>query len=270
MSDNEVVIKAKKISKSYRHYKSNLQKIRFLLLMRDAGIKEDVLNNVSFEIRKGEKVGILGHQLSGKTTLMRIIAGIVRPDSGKITTTGEITPILDLRLGFENSLTGKDNYVLMSSGLGRSSDEIKEHEESVFNFAKLTEVKDDPIRTYPKGAPGRLGFATATEIGSEIILYDAGFAFGSNAWNALCKKRLKELISGDTTFVMSVKKATDANELCERGIVLDKGKLVFDGSYEDAVEFYKNNRKSKGKDKIESPEEEVTEDDNRGEDQDED
>lgn len=264
MSNNEVVIKAKKICKTYRHYRSNMQKIQFLLLKRDAGIKEEVLKNVSFEIKKGEKVGILGHQQSGKTTLMRIIAGVIRPDSGKIRTTGSITPILDVRLGFEASLTGKDNYVMMSSVLGRSSDEIRDHEASVFEFAQLTEVKDEPTKTYNKGAAGRLGFATATEMGGDIILYDAGFAFGSNAWNAACKERMKELISGDTTFVMSVKKAADAVNLCERGIVLEKGEVVFDGSYDDALAYYKKSRKTKSVGK-EGIMDETAEDDSKGE-----
>lgn len=267
MSNNEVAVRLKKVCKTFRQYKSNMQKIQFLLLKRDVGTKEAVLSDISLEIKKGEKVGIIGSSQSGKTTLMRIIAGIIRPDSGKVTVNGGILRILDIRLGFDLSLSGKDNYMLMSTAMGRSADFIKEHEESVFEFAKLSEVKDEPVRTYPKGSAGILGFATATEIGDDIILYDAAFAFGSTTWNKACKKRLKKLAAGDTTLIMTVKKVADAASLCQRGIVLLDGRVAFDGAFDEAVEFYRNNRKGKSGDKAEGAEDEVTEDDNRSEDQ---
>ena len=279
MSERKVAIKVKKVSKTYRQYKNNMQKIQFLLLKRDVGIKEPVLKDVSFEIMEGEKVGIIGQERSGKTTLMRILGGIIRPDSGKVIIEGSVTPIMDVKMGFDASMPGKDNYVVMSTVLGRSSDEIKAHEESVFEFAKLSDMKDEPVRNYPKGAPGRLGFATATEIGSDIVLYDAGFAFGSNAWNLACKNRMKELVSGNVTLVMTVKKVADAAALCERGIVLHKGAVAFDGSFDDAVDFYKKLRRSKSKKAAKtkdfsteevSAEEEAAEENERIEEQDED
>lgn len=279
MSERKVAIKVKNVSKTYRQYKNNMQKIQFLLLKRDVGIKEPVLKKVSFEIMEGEKVGIIGQERSGKSTLMRILGGIIRPDSGKVTVEGSVLPIMDVRLGFDAAMSGKDNYVVMSTALGRSSDVIKAHEDSVFEFAKLTDMKDEQVRNYPKGAPGRLGFATATEIGSDIILYDAGFAFGSNAWNLACRNRMKELISGDVTFVMTVKKVADASELCERGIVLRDGTVAFDGSFKDAVEYYKKTRKkshgkaAKAEDvnaEAVNAEDETTEEEERIEEQDED
>ena len=248
MSEDNIAIRARHLKKSYRHYRTNMQKIQFLLLMREAGTKTDVLRDVSFDIKKGEKVGILGNQQSGKSTLMRIMAGVIRPDSGKVRVNGELTSILDLRLGFENALTGKDNYILMSSALGRSDKQIADLEDGVFRFAGLRKVKDDPIRTYKKGASARLGFATAVAAMGDVVLFDGSLSFGSKARNETCIERLKELIRGDTTFVMAVNRINDAAQLCDRGIVLHKGKVVFDGDFQEAAEFLKNNRSAEHKD----------------------
>lgn len=256
MGKNKVAIRAKHIKKSFRQYKKNMQKIRFLLLMREAGERTEVLNDISFEIKKGEKVGIIAHSLSGKSTLMRILARIIRPDSGKIQVNGEIVPILDYRLGFDNAMSGRDNYIRMSSALGRTTEEIKELEDSVFEFAKLSKVKDEPISSYEKGAATRLGFAIETAKKGDVVLLDGSLAFGSNHWNNACLDRLKDLISGDTTFVMIVNRIPFAAKLCDRGIVLHEGRVVFDGAYKDAAEYFnKNCKRLPHKQEVELPEE---------------
>ena len=260
MSGDNIAIRVKHVKKTYRQYKTNMQKIRFLLLMRDAGTKDEVLKDVSFDIKKGEKVCILGYQQSGKTTLMRILARVIRPDSGKARIYGEIAPILDVRLGFDGAMTGKDNYIRMSSALGRSEKDIKELEDSVFAFARLSKVKNEPIKTYQKGAATRLGFSIATAKKSDVVLFDSGLAFGTKAWNDACMERLKELISGDTTFVMTASKAKAAAQLCERGIVLHEGRVVFDGALEDAASYFRKNcRQHKTKLDDDVPEEPATE-----------
>lgn len=258
MGKAETAIRVKHVSKSYRQYKKNMQKIGFLLLNRDTGIKTDVLQDISFDIKKGEKVGIIGRQQSGKSTLMRIIAGVIRPDSGKVKISGGLTSILEVRLGFDAAMTGLDNYKVMTTALGWSSEMIKEHEDSVFEFAKLTDEKDETLRSYKKGAPTRLGFAIATEMGNDIILYDGPLSFGSKIWNKICINRLLKLIDGDTTFVMSVNKLVDGAKLCERGIVIHEGELVFDGPYADAVDYFRKNcRQSSRKKEVEAVNEEV-------------
>ncbi|MBQ6440333.1 MAG: ATP-binding cassette domain-containing protein [Mogibacterium sp.] len=258
MGKAETAIRVRHVSKSYRQYKTNMQKIGFLLLKRDTGIRTDVLQDISFDIKKGEKVGIIGRQQSGKTTLMRIIAGVIRPDSGKVKISGGLTSILEVRLGFDAAMTGLDNYKVMTTALGWSSEMIKEHEDSVFEFAKLTDEKDETLRSYKKGAPTRLGFAIATEMGNDIYLYDGPLSFGSKIWNKICINRLLKLIDGDTTFVMSVNKLADGAKLCGRGIVIHEGELVFDGPYADAVDYFRKNcRQSSRKKETEAMNEEV-------------
>lgn len=241
MSGSKVAIRLTNVKKSYRQYKTNMQKIRFLLLMREAGTKVDVLDDISFEIKKGEKVAIIGGPQSGKSTLMRILAGVIRPDSGKAKIWGSISPILSIRMAFDAAMTGKDNYLLMSSALGRSEEEIKELEDGVFEFAQLEQYKNEVMRTFERGAAGRLGFAIATAVKKDVILYDGSIALGSRQWNDAGLNRLKELIAGDTTFVMAVTRPVDAAALCERGIVLYDGRIVFDGDFGEAAEYYRKN-----------------------------
>ncbi|MBR3124366.1 MAG: ATP-binding cassette domain-containing protein [Mogibacterium sp.] len=241
MSGKNVVIRARHISKSFRQYKTNFQKIRYLLLMRDAGTRIDVLRDVSFDIKKGERVGIIGGQQSGKTTLMRILAGVIRPDSGKVKTVGGVSPILDFRLGFDPAMTGRDNVMIMGTALGWTPKMIKEHEEKVFRYTGLTAVKDEPMKTYKKGSAARLGFAMSTEVRNDIILLDASLTLGGSAWNAAVIKRMKEFITEDMTFVMTVNRIPTAAKLCERGIVIHEGKVVFDGAFAEAAEYFREN-----------------------------
>lgn len=241
MSKKKTAIKVTNISKTYRQYKSNMQKIQYLLFWRDAGTKSDVLKDISFDIKKGEKVGIIGRPQSGKSTLMRIIAGIIRPDSGKVRTDGGLTAILDIRLGLDANLSVKDNYILMSNYLGRPAEAIAEHEDAVIGFAELSEEKSTLLRDCKKGSATKLGFATATEFGNDIILLDSDISFGSKQWNKACMARMKELVTDDTTLVMIVHKVADAAELCERGIVIHEGTLAFDGAFDEAIDYYKKN-----------------------------
>lgn len=247
MSKNAITVR--NVSKSFRQYKSNWQKIQFLLMMRDAGTKIEVLKDVSFDIKKGEKVGIIGQQQSGKTTLLRIIAKIIRPDSGKVRVAGGVTPILDIRMGFDSSLSGKDNYIIMNNAFGRSAAETKASEDEVFKFAGLSRLKNEPLKTYPKGSASKLGFAIATGKKDDIILFDASITFGEKAWNTASMERMQELVSGDTTLVMSVNKLADAEQLCNRGLVLHQGRLVYDGAFGDAIDYYRNNCKRNKKHK---------------------
>jgi len=255
MSKNKVAIRAKNISKTYRSYKNNMQKIRFLLFWIDAGTKRDVLKDISFDIKRGEKVGIIGKPQSGKSTLMRILAGIIRPDSGKLRTEGGIASILDIRLGLDASMSVRDNYKLMSTYLGRSAATIAEHEESVLEFAGLSGAKNEALRDCKKGAATKLGFAVATEIGDDIILLDSDISFGNKDWNKACMARIKELVKDETTLVMTVNRVADAAELCNRGIVIHEGSLVFDGPYDEAIKYYKKNcRYTKHNTEEEAPE----------------
>lgn len=237
----ECVIKASNIKKDYRHFRSNHQKMQNILFGKNTGEIIPVLEDVSLEVERGDKVGIFGAQGSGKSTLMRILGGIVTPDEGSVKTNGEIRTLFNYRLGFIRTMSGRDNYEARCMIEGWSKEVIEEKEEEIFKFARLEQEKEEPISSYLAGAANRLGFAISTVNKPEILLFDEGFSFGGKKQAARCVKRLKELIEGDdTTFVMTVKDADTAGTLCKKGVVLYEGKSVFSGSFAEAREYFEN------------------------------
>lgn len=242
----EVIIRVDNIKKNYRVYKTNWQKIRSLLFGQSAGRIRNALKGVSFEIQKGETVGIIGLPFSGRTTLMKIICGIIAPDSGSVEVNGKVTPVLDHRMGFQTVMRGIDNYNIRCKLLGWTDEEIADHEDAVFEFAGLSKEKNLAMRQYRKGRISRLGFAISTELKPDILVYDEKFSFAAKTFADKAVRRLKKLTADeDTALVMTVTQREYARSLCKRGIVLYKGKVVFDGPFDEALEYYDANVKSK-------------------------
>lgn len=242
----EVIIKVDNIKKNYRVYKTNWQKIKSLLFGQSAGRVRNALKGVSFEVQKGETVGIIGLPFSGRTTLMKILCGIIAPDSGSVEVNGKVTPVLDYRMGFQTVMPGIDNYHIRCKLLGWTDEEIADHEDAVFEFAGLSKEKNLAMRQYRKGRINRLGFAISTELKPDILVYDEKFSFAAKTFADKAIRRLKKLTADDdTTLVMTVTQREYARSLCKRGIVLDKGKVVFDGPFDEALEYYDANVKSK-------------------------
>lgn len=237
-------IKVSGLTKEFRYYKSNHQRIQHEMFGRDTGERIPVLNNISFEIARGEKVALLGGLGSGRTTLMRILAGIIKADSGTLSVNGDITMVFDHKLGFERILTGRDNYRLRCALLGWPKEIVEEHEEAIFKAADLIDYIDTPFRGYKTGAPTRLGFMIATEFAPDIMLYDEGFSFGGASYTNTCLRRLKRCIKGkNTTLFMTATNLPVAKKLCTRCLVLDEGDIKFDGPFEEALQFYRENCK---------------------------
>ena len=239
--EEDIAIRVSHIRKGFRSYSSNYQRLQHMLLGIRTGKYERVLRDVSFEVKKGERVGLIGMPGSGKTTLMRIMAGIVTADSGEVETGGEITPFLDSKLGFERNLSGRDNYEVRARLLDWTPEMIKENEEAIFEFAGLTKLKDEPMKTYRSNLPGLLGFAISTVVKPDIMLMDEKIRYGTNRQALKCTRRLKRLLRGGSTLVMTVTEGTMSAKICRRGIVLHKGTVVFDGPFEEAMEYFREN-----------------------------
>lgn len=236
---SEVVIKAIHLRKTFRHYKRNIQKMQHMLLLRRTGNINNVFSDVSFEIRKGEKVGIITRPGCGKTTMMRLLGGILTPEKGSIEVKGKITSIFDFRYGFETSLTVRDNYEIKCALLGWPRDVMKQREEEILRFAGLYKMREHTLREAKNLGANRLGFAICTYEKPDILLLDEKMAFGGNYYVKKYMEHMKELVlDPDVTLVMAVNKLSTAAELCTRGIILNDGKVEFDGSYEDASAYY--------------------------------
>ncbi len=251
------VISVSNISKSYRYYKSNHQRLQHLILGMNTGRTAKVLRDVSFEINRGEKVGLLGVVGSGRTTLMEILSGTIKPDGGKFRINGDLTSVMDNRLGFDNGLSGRENLHIMGTILGWPEKTISEKEQSYIEFAKLEKIIDQPVKLYPKGAAARLGFLLNTENRPDIMLFDDAFSFGGTKYDLKFISRLQKKLDENNTLLMTISNISVGRALCDRGIVLHRGRICFDGPYQEAVDYFKVNCKSRKKKKKEKTEDDL-------------
>lgn len=200
------------------------------------------LDGVSFEIKKGERIGIIGHNGAGKSTLLKLICRVTAPSKGNIYMNGRITSMLEVGTGFHNELTGKENIYLNGAILGMSKEEIDKRYDEIVEFSEIGQFIDTPIKRYSSGMKVKLGFAVASHLDSEIMIMDEVLAVGDVNFQNKCIGRMKEVAEneGRTILYVSHNMAT-VKSLCDRCIVLSHGKLIFDGSPEEAISIYMNN-----------------------------
>ena len=196
-----------------------------------------VLDNVSFSVKKGEMIGLIGRNGSGKTTLLRLIANIFKPDSGTITVNGTIVPLLELGTGFQGDLTARDNIIQYGVILGFTKKEISKKVDDVLKFAELEKFGDTRTRNFSSGMIARLAFSTAIQINPDILLVDEVLAVGDIPFQKKSFDKFLELKKNKT--IVYVTHNVDAvKQLCDRGIFLDKGKIEKIGDSEEVVNAY--------------------------------
>lgn len=197
------------------------------------------LDGVSFEIKKGERIGILGHNGAGKSTLLKLICRVTAPSKGTIYMNGRITSMLEVGTGFHNELTGKENIYLNGAILGMSKEEIDKRYDEIVEFSEIGQFIDTPIKRYSSGMKVKLGFAVASHLDSEIMIMDEVLAVGDVNFQNKCINRMKEVAEdeGRTIIYVSHNMST-VRQLCERCVVLEHGRVVFDGDTNSAIEKY--------------------------------
>ena len=199
------------------------------------------LDDVSFEVKKGEAVGIIGHNGAGKSTLLKLITRVTGPTSGKIGLNGRITSMLEVGTGFHGELTGRENIYMNGAILGMTKKEIDERIEDIIDFSEVRQFIDTPVKRYSSGMYVKLAFSVAAHLNSEIMIMDEVLAVGDMAFQKKCISRMKNasMTEGRTVLYVSHNMNT-IRQLCNRCIVLDHGKLVFDGDVETAIALYLN------------------------------
>jgi lipopolysaccharide transport system ATP-binding protein len=197
----------------------------------------EALKGVSFEIFDGEMVGIVGRNGSGKSTTLKIVAGVYRPTSGVVKVSGKVAALIELGAGFHPDLTGRENIVLNGLMIGLSKREIRAREERILDFAELGEFIDSPIKQYSSGMVLRLGFSIAMEVDPDILLVDEILAVGDAAFQQKCLARIDEFRQRKTILYVS-HSAASVRELCTRALLLHEGTLVADGSPDQVLAEY--------------------------------
>lgn len=207
----------------------------------------NALDDVSLAVETGERVGIIGLNGAGKSTLLKMIAGIYYPTAGDVFVNGSITPLIELGSGFDMDLTGKENIMLCGTMLGKKKAEVKELEGPISEFSELGEFVDVPIKYYSSGMVSRLAYSIAAHLPSNLLLIDEIFATGDFLFNEKATKRTLELIDNSHIVVFVSHDFEMIKKICNRVIVMDKGKVFGDGNPKDMIDYFIHYAHGEGK-----------------------
>ena len=207
----------------------------------DEGIP--VLKNFSCSVPKGRIVGLLGPNGCGKSTLMKLISGILEPSEGSVITYGTISPMIELGAGFDFELTAKENIFLNGSVLGFDREFVKEKYDEILDFAELRDFENVAIKNFSSGMVARLGFAIATLVKPDILIVDEILSVGDFLFQQKCEKRIAEMMAGGTTVIIVSHSIEQIERLCSRVVWLDQGKVVADGTVDKVCPLYKTGKR---------------------------
>lgn len=196
------------------------------------------LRDVSFEVKKGEVLGIIGHNGAGKSTLLKVISGILKPTEGSVQVNGTIVPMLELGSGFDFDLTGRENVFLNGAILGYSEQFLKEKYEEIVAFSELGQFIDVPLRNYSSGMVMRLAFSIATVVNPDVLIVDEILAVGDADFQEKSKKRMLELMGGGTTVLFVSHSLPQIREMCNKAIWLEHGQMKLCGDVQKVCDAY--------------------------------
>jgi ABC-type polysaccharide/polyol phosphate transport system ATPase subunit len=196
------------------------------------------LQDINFEMDRGESLAIIGANGSGKSTLLKLICRILDPDTGSITVNGSIAPLIELGAGLDGDLTAEENIVLGGALLGHSKKFMLERRDEIVAFAELGEFMQMSLKNYSSGMYARLAFALSTLVKPDILIVDEVLAVGDIAFQKKCEKRMKEMLGGGTTLLYVSHSETSVRNLCEKALWLKKGGMVMMGGVEEVCSAY--------------------------------
>lgn len=238
--DSQIVVSVKNLTKVYKLYDSPLDYLKAIIIPFGRQFHHEfyALDNLSFEIKKGEMLGIIGKNGSGKSTLLKIVSGVLAPSNGAVAVNGRISALLELGAGFNPELTGIENVFFNGSLLGFTRAEMEAKVDAILAFADIGEFAHQPVKTYSSGMFVRLAFSVATIIEPDILVVDEALSVGDVFFQQRCYKRLEELKQKGTTIIFVTHALGDVVQFCQRALLINKGKIVYDGAPQEAVKRY--------------------------------
>ena len=198
----------------------------------------DAMKNISLEVTHGTVLGVIGHNGAGKSTMLRTMAGILRPTTGSIEVHGRVSTLLALGLGFNNNLSGRENVLLGGLAMGMSRDEVQEKYQQIAEFSELGDFIDLPIRTYSSGMGAKLAFSVAVHFEPDVLLVDEALSAGDARFKTKARDKMHELMSTARTIVVVSHALNTIADLCNEAIWLDHGRLMAQGEPQEIIERY--------------------------------
>ena len=224
-------IEVNNITKKFKVYldKGHTLKERTLFRSRRKYEERNVLNGISFEVKKGEAIGLIGHNGCGKSTTLKLLTKIMYPDSGTIEMRGRVSSLIELGAGFHPDMSGRDNIYTNASIFGLTKKEIDARLDDIIEFSELEEFIDNPVRTYSSGMYMRLAFSVAINVDADILLIDEILAVGDAAFQAKCFNKLREVKAKGTTIVIVSHTMSQIEQICDRSIWIHDGIIKEEG-----------------------------------------
>lgn len=196
------------------------------------------LRNVTFHVQPGEAIGVVGRNGQGKSTLLKLVAGVLLPDEGTVKVTDGVAPLIEITGGFVDDLTVRDNVYLTAGLHGMSRAQIDERFDAIIDFAEIGDFVDTPYKHLSSGMKVRIAFSVISQLEEPVLLVDEVLAVGDRGFREKCYRRIEELLAGGRTLFFVSHNEKDLRRFCERGLYLDKGALVLDGPIGDVLELY--------------------------------
>jgi ABC-2 type transport system ATP-binding protein len=233
------MIQAEGVTKSFTmQYHRSLKQIA---LAKMRGMKThdrfNAVDDVSFTVEAGESIGLMGLNGSGKSTLLKLVSGVMQPDSGQVLTRGRVAGLIATGAGFQPQVSGRDNLWLNAAILGMSEAETRRKMDEIIDFADLGKFIDTPVVYYSSGMKARLGFAVAINVDADVFIADEALAVGDQPFKRKCKRRMREIREQGTTIFFVSHSAGAVRNLCDRVLVMEKGKLGFDGPVDEGIHY---------------------------------
>ena len=238
----DVAIKAEHLTKIYRIYEREVDRLKETFHPFHKRYSKDfyALNDVSFEIRRGENIGLVGKNGAGKSTLLKIITGVLTPTSGTLEVNGRIASLLELGAGFNPEMTGVENIYMNGLLIGHSRETMDAKIDDIIAFADIGEFINQPVKTYSSGMFARLAFAVNAFVEPDILIVDEALSVGDAFFQSKCMDKMRSMINGGVTVIFVSHDTFAVKNLCERAFLMKSGKILMDAPAKEVVEVYRN------------------------------
>lgn len=241
-TNGDIAVRVKNLHKSFHLPTEQAFGLKQAIFNRLRGIKgykeQKVLNGISLEIKKGDFIGIVGRNGSGKSTLLKILAGIYYPEKGEVTIDGNLVPFIELGVGFNPELTGRENVYMNGALLGFSNEEMNTMYDDIWDFAELKDFQDQKLKNYSSGMQVRLAFSIAIRARGDILLLDEVLAVGDAAFQQKCNDYFKSLKNSNQTVILVTHSMENVRKFCDRAILIENGKIIQDGDPNEVATAY--------------------------------
>ena len=239
--DKNLAISVQGVSKIYKLYDKPIDRLKEAVSLTHKSYHRDffALSDISFEVKKGETVGIIGTNGSGKSTILKIITGVLSPTTGTAEVSGNISALLELGAGFNSEYTGLENIYMNGTMMGFSRQEMERRMDDILRFADIGDFVNQPVKTYSSGMFVRLAFALAINVDPEILIVDEALSVGDVFFQAKCYRRMEEMMKNGTTILMVSHDMGSIIKYCDKVVLLNRGHFVAQGEAGKMVDLYK-------------------------------